>query len=288
MDWMQRIFVFLLATFAVSQVIALAIGAVFVAQQLTILENPEDPGNALTLMAYVLFSALAILLILKYYAGRLLFLAIELLLIFFSTQIVAAIFLPVPVAAALALAVAALRFAFPGLRQYAILYSTSVAGALLGASLGIVPAVAFAILLAAYDFAAVFYTKHMIALAEGLGQRGVAFSIQITASKSSSSATKINAKTSKKAKISSSKRRIESIELGTGDLVIPAMLMVSSLKLSLLHSFAGLAGALAGLMTLLWVMERRRGYFPALPPIVLGSFVGLALATLYLFATQAT
>lgn len=276
---MQKVFALLLATFAASQLLALAIGAVFVAQQLSILENPDDAGNALTLMLYVLGSAAVILLVLKYYAGTLLFLAVEFFLIFFSTQIVAAFFLPFWQSIAVSLAATVARFAFPSLRQHFILYSTSVAGSLLGTSLGIVPAVAFAVLLAAYDVAAVFYTKHMIALAKGLSQRGVSFSIRISASEKTSQAVSKHKKTAGR----KGAGPIETIELGTGDLVIPAMLMVSALKLSVLHALAALLGSQAGLLGLLWLMQKRRGYFPALPPIVLGSLFFLAVATAYLY-----
>lgn len=277
---MQKVFGYLLATFAASQLIALALGAAFVGQQLSIVENPEDAGNAVTLMLYVLFSALVILLILKYYSGTLLFLAVEFFLILFSTQIVASLFLPFLAAMAVAIAVTAARFAFPALRQHFILYSTSVAGSLLGASLGIVPAVAFAVLLAAYDVVAVFYTKHMITLAKGLSDRGLAFSIQISARGKNPRAA---AKKKIAGKAVAGTGPIESIELGTGDLVIPAMLMVSALKLSVVHAVAALLGSMVGLLGLLWLMEKRRGYFPALPPIVLGSLLFLGAATTYLF-----
>ena len=145
-----------------------------------------------------------------------------------------------------------------------------------------------------------FYTKHMVTLAKGLSERGAAFSVQITAEKKIESRTKAAARPALKlpkgdaaytrgiaTKVAApgaagrERDSVETIELGTGDLVIPAMILVSALKLDAsgglpLHAIAAFGGSILGIAALFYVLERERGYWPALPPLVFGSLIGLA------------
>ena len=283
---MKKLFAHLLAFFVLAQALALAVGTGFIAQQLSVLEHPEDPGNAVTLLLYVLAAAAVLLIILKFYSGNLLFQALEFLLVLFSTYMALQLLVDSLPALAIGIAAGAARFLYPPARSYLLLLSAGVAGALLGSSLDAIPAIAFATLLSVYDVLAVFYTKHMITLAQGLNDRGTSFSIRITVPSlqtPKNSATNAKGKQASKssAKKSTTKEGArESIELGTGDIVIPAMIMVAAAKLSLVQAGAALAGSIVGMLLLFWLMTRRRGYWPALPPIVLGSLVFLAAATL--------
>ncbi len=283
---MRRVTMLMIASFLIVQVLALAIGSKFVSTSVSVVENPGDPANAGFFFGYVLLSAIVLLIVLKFYHGKLLFTFLEFALLFISLQLLLSTFLLDPTSAAFAaLVIAAGRFAFPILRSPLLLIASGVVGALLGSSLDILPAVIFSALLAGYDVIAVFYTKHMIALARGLSDRGAAFSIRISdgkAVKQAGGEIGERANKTKSTKAPSSKQQlaggkeIESIELGTGDLVIPAMLQVSALKLSLLHAGAAFFGGLLGIIALFWVLERQRGYWPALPPIVFGSLAMLA------------
>jgi len=278
---MKVVFVYLLIAFALGQLAALALGALFIGAQLSVVENPEDPSNALTLLGYVLVSAAALLLLLKFYSGGLFFKAIEFVLVFFSVNVVASFFVDPMIAIVLGLVAASARFFIPQARMVLLVYSAAVAGALLGASLGILPSLGFAVLLAVYDYIAVFHTKHMVTLAKGLTERDAAFSVKISIGQPPAK-TALSSKSASTKRAAGQKtvlRRVgESIELGTGDFVIPAMVTVSALKLSQGYALGALAGSLAGTLLLLWLLEKRKGYFPALPPIVGGSLVGLAIA----------
>ncbi len=274
---MKRIYSVLLFVFVAGQALALAVGWQFILQQLSVVENPDDVGNAVNFLAYVLVAAVVLLLVLKFYSGKLFFQALEFGLIFFSTFLVMGLFADGDTAMLLGVAAGAVRFFRPSARYYLIIFSASVAGALLGASLGILPAVAFAALLSIYDFLAVFHTKHMVALAQGLSSRGANFSVKITAP---ASPAKIGGSKASKGNKNKGVLPTESIELGTGDFVIPSMISVSAIKLSLLQAYAAFAGSVLGVLVLLWFLEKRRGYFPALPPIVGGSLLLLGIATL--------
>jgi len=75
------------------------------------------------------------------------------------------------------------------------------------------------------------------------------------------------------------KHKKQQVMLGSGDFVVPLVLSVS-----LLHHYgifvaaAAALGAGLGLASLLWLMERKRGYYPGLPPIVFGELLLTALA----------
>ncbi len=267
---MRQVTLLMIASFLFVQLAALAIGSRFIAERVSVVENPADPANAGIFFAYVLFSAVMLLLVLKFYSGKLLFLALEFLLLFFSLQIVFSLVVGATIAATVAaLGLSLARFAFPRVRALFLLAASAVVGALLGASLDVVPAVLFSALLAGYDVVAVFYTKHMVTLARELSDRGAAFSIRIAEGGEKKTKNAVDDRPA--GKKSGAGKEVEAIELGTGDLVIPAMLHVSALKLSLVHAAASFAGGVLGLAFLFYVLEKQRGYWPALPPIVFGA-----------------
>ncbi len=279
---MHKVSLLMFASFLAVQLAALFIGVALL-QQPT--ENPfgdpNDVGNSAILFAYVLFSAAALLLILKYYSGVRLFQFLEAVIIFTSMQMLFGFVLSFTAASVGALALTATRFIEPRVRPYLLAATTAVVGALLGSWLGLLPAAVLAALLAVYDVAAVFFTKHMIALAKGLTSRGASFSIAISSPSSKRGKTRVPPRTpfatGKAGKLTRTDPHapIESLELGTGDLVIPAMLIVSALGVSIEHAAFAFVGAGAGFLVLLYVLERSRGFWPALPPIVGGTIGGI-------------
>lgn len=249
---MRRVSFYLLAAFFVVQLIGLAIGYQFIAQELSIVEDPEDVANSLMFFVYILAATAGFLLVLKYYKGRNFFLGLELLMELLTIQIALAVLTGGWLPWVGALALVAFRLKFPQYKTYFLAFASAVVGALIGASLDLLPALVLAGLLAGYDFIAVFYTKHMVSLAKGLSDRGAAFAINV-------------------------KHKKDKIMLGTGDLVLPAMLNVAAMKASLAAPFFGLAGAMLGMTVLIYALEKRKGYWPALPPLVGGTVLGLAV-----------
>jgi presenilin-like A22 family membrane protease len=248
-----------LFSFAASLALALAVGWAFTLAGVSVIEEPERAENALYFFGYIIAAAVAVLLLLKYYKGRRLFHLLELLIDFSAVQLLASLFMP-EIAAIVAGGLAVfVRLFFPPARNLLLLLTTAVIGALLGSSLGVVPAALLGILLSGYDYYAVFISKHMVKMAQQLEQRQAAFAVEVRHEK-------------------------ESLHLGTGDLVIPATLAVSALKLGPGSYGAGAAlstafGCLVGLAVLIYHLERRRGYWPALPPLV-----GFGLAGLLAYA----
>src|SRR3989338_7238406 len=102
---MRKVTLLMIAAFLFVQLLALGVGSQFVAQKVSVVENSSDPANAGYFFAYVLFSAVVLLLVLKYYSGRLLFVGIEFVLLFFSLQILFSLAVDAMVAAGAALAI---------------------------------------------------------------------------------------------------------------------------------------------------------------------------------------
>lgn len=281
---MQRVSVYMLGSFLATQLVALAVGAVFlVSSPVSPFSNPQDLSNSYFLFAYVVVSAFLLLLLLKYYHGKLLFQAVEALMLFFSAQIVLSLFMDFAPSLLISAVLVGLRYAYPSARPVFLASAAAIVGALLGTWLGLVPAVALAILLGLYDILAVFFTKHMIELAKGLSSRGAAFSVKITAGSGKAAKLERKGRKPSKAKAGSKtamvrQRAFEAIELGTGDLVIPAMLLVSALNTGVTYAVAAFIGAGLGMVGLLFLLERRRGYYPALPPLAGGSMLAMLLA----------
>lgn len=244
----------LLVAFAIAQIVGLWVGAQFAAQGLSAVENPSDPANAVYFLGGILVTTTLMLVLLKFYKGRLLFVGLEAVLMFVAGNLFFSLFFDGMVALGLSLALLALRFLFEPARQYVLLLSTVVVGGLLGASLDLIPVTLFVVLLAGYDFVAVFMTKHMVTLAKRLDERKTNFTVGF-------------------------KQKKQQVQLGTGDFVVPIVFGVSVLNaLGIGPAIAAALGATAGLGALLWHMERQRGYFPGLPPIVGGQLLAVGVA----------
>lgn len=283
---MKRVVVWMLGAFVLAQAIAVAVGSKLIAiPAFQVLDNPGDPANAVVFFGYILLSAVALLLVLKYYHGKLLFVLIEIFLMVFTLQTLFSLFIEDLPALVAAVVLVAAKFKVKHLRSLLLLVATSVVGALIGTWIDLLPAILLAVLLSAYDIVAVFYTKHMIALAKGLDDREASFSISFAlvdekkvreGKKAMKSA--LEAKPDKSGKLPEWHGKF--IELGTGDMVVPAVLTVAALKQSFPLALACFVGSIAGILLLFYLLEKRHGYWPALPPIVGGCLVGMALFTI--------
>jgi presenilin-like A22 family membrane protease len=239
-----------LASFIFVQFLALVAGSALIAQGVSVVENSADVANSLFLFAYIVAAAVAVLVVLRFYKGKKLFFLLEVFLVFFSFQTLASIVLDEWNSLFVAMLAVGARLKLPQSKNFLILCVAATVGAILGSSLDLLPAAILAFLLAGYDVVAVFFTKHMVTLAKQLDKREAAFSVDVKIKK-------------------------EFMQLGTGDLVIPAMLAVSALKVSYAAAICAVVGAATGMIVLFWLLQKRRGYLPALPPIVGYAFVGL-------------
>jgi len=271
----------ILALFLASQFLGLTVGAILVNaaqvypefQELNVAPGGES-GSLMSpalFLIYVLLGGIAMILILKFYKGELLLKLIEAATLFIAANVVFFVlfaWLSVPFdwvfAILISTAVTVAKFFKPQLKNLAAVIASAGVGAVFGFSLDIIPAVVFVIGLSLYDFLSVFWTGHMVYMARELGKRNLAFSVAATEYEISEETGKPERST---------------LELGTGDMVIPLMLAVSAYKIALnpLDSIAVIFGAMTGLFLVLWYVNTRRTFLPALPPISFCALLSLAI-----------
>jgi len=215
-------------------------------------ENPDDPINAIALIAGILLFTGFFLVFMAFFKGSGMFRVLEVFVLFTASLLVFGSFVP-QIAFLLAVELIALRLLFNEnvfIRNISAIISVAGVGALIGVSLGVIPVLVFLILLSVYDFIAVFKTKHMVALAKGISGRNLAFTVAIPTKE-------------------------HQFELGTGDLVMPLVFAVSVMKADQALGFPEyivpaaliLVASLAGLLlTIAWVEKHIGKALPALPP----------------------
>jgi len=257
---MQKLFPTLVLLFILTQALGLAVGANFIGEIATgemeqptvVTDNPEDPINAVALIAGILVFTGVLLAVMFFFKGATLFRLMELFVVFTASILV---FDTLAKGSALVFAVLliALKILFPKdvwIKNVSAIISVAGVGALIGVTLGVIPVLVFIILLSVYDFIAVFKTKHMVTLAKGISNKNLAFTLAIPTKE-------------------------HQFELGTGDLVIPLVFAVSVMSsnqaigfpLYLVPGILILAASLIGLLwTINWVSKNVGKALPALPP----------------------
>ncbi len=263
-----------------------------------LVSNQNSPMDALAtavlFMFYILFGAVAIVLVARFYKGMVFFKLLETAVIasasaivFFTIAIslglgfISAFFL----GGAAGFLLAVLKFFWVDLKNTAAIISSAGVGALFGYSLattfgvplGFFATVAFIILLSIYDYVAVFKTRHMIEMARELSTRQLSFAV------TAKSVPERKPKESRKVYVERAMSEGERLDLGTGDLSVPAMISVAAFTLGpngLLYSLTIAAGSTIALFLLLRFVSKQRVFLPALPPICLGGMAALLLVKL--------
>jgi len=283
----------ILAFFLSVQLLGLYVGAMLEANRsefeplnISMAPGGGGVGSSLAFLAAVVGGAALLLILMRFYKGVLLFKLMESFIILIASNIVFYVVLfslGIPFYYALAFLLSLLitiaKFISPRVKNLAAVIASACVGAAFGFSLDLLPAIVFVVSLSLYDVLAVFFTRHMVVMAQELGRRNLAFSV--------------SAEQKVKVKLPRMKAPIEQrsvLELGTGDLSIPCMLAVSAFRYGGALSFShGMAYALAAtlgssiaLLLVLYAVLRNRLFLPALPPLAFGSLLGLALARLFL------
>lgn len=271
---------------------SLALSLPVQAAGLSAFDDPESMANPLIFMAILLGFTAFLLVLIKY--GRknviawVIGLSIFLTFVYTFAAIVPMVIGPgyAQVAVLLALAVAAtvLLYKYPEwyvIDALGLLLAAGVAS-IFGVSLGTLPVILLLVILAAYDAISVYKTKHMITLAEGVIDLKTPI-LFVIPKKRDYSFIKEGI-----GKLSDGGERSAFI-IGMGDLIMPAVLVVSAsvftggvkyFGLFNLPTLGAMAGSIAGLAVLLhFVMSGRPQ--AGLPPLnggtILGFFIGWAL-----------
>ncbi|MFH1224601.1 MAG: presenilin family intramembrane aspartyl protease [Candidatus Diapherotrites archaeon] len=270
----RGLFLQLIALFLITQALGLWTANTLIKEEVraTIApgKGPEEVENSAWLFGYILGFTAILLVAIKYLRERLLYIllkAFESLAIFGTSTLVFASFFNNLLVVLPAAGLVALRNIYSKnlmLRNVTSVLATAGAGALLGVSLGILPVLVFLILLALYDFIAVFKTKHMVTLAKAVTKKNLSFTYAMPTPE-------------------------HTFELGTGDMVMPLMFAVSvmaagknamAFPLFLVGPVLILLASLTGLLWTIDYCSRKEGrVLPALPPqTVLMVLVWLAVS----------
>ncbi|GEM_PF-455365 len=212
------------ALFILTSAIGLLVASTFIREKITVTiinEDKESVENTVGLFAYILVATGILLVLIRLFAGKtfLMFKLFEGFALFYMVQLVAytllalffqpAEFELIPIHLALLLVI--LRNAMPdhvALRNAATIILAGGIGAVLGTGIGIFPIALFLLIMAVYDYIAVFKTKHMVVLAKAVTQKNLSFTLALPTAE-------------------------HQFELGTGDLVMPLAFAVS-----ILHAYA--------------------------------------------------
>jgi presenilin-like A22 family membrane protease len=125
--------------------------------------------------------------------------------------------------------------------------------------------------LAVYDYWAVYKTTHMVQMFKGLAESKVYFILIIPQTFKD---------LFKNIKFVSP--QIDFMFLGTGDIALPTIFIVSCLQINLLTSL--ITGAILGfiLLYIIFVTQKDKQPMPGLPPIVLGTLLGFLAAQIFI------
>ncbi len=235
---------------------------------LVVTSDTEDPLNALFFLVYILLGAVVMMVFIRFFKMPLIFRLLEFMLLSGATSIVFYSFLrlafsfEISMAAGvvLGLLLALMKYFRPGIKNAAVILATAGVGVVFGVSLGMIPLIIFLVLLSVYDYSAVFFTKHMVELADYIVKKDLAFTVTATEMLPG--------------------RKQRRLDLGTGDLIAPIMLEVSALAYHPMASVFVFLGAVISMGVFLGLVWKKRMVLPALPPIVGGMIIFLLLGML--------
>ncbi len=263
--------------------------------------------SALIYALYILATAAVILIIFRFYKGRLMFILLEAFVVLFATAFLLWLifndafpavnfYYTAAVAAAITLILIVAKNWRPGLRNLLAVTSSMGVGILIGFN-GFAIAYALMLFIAIYDYIAVFVTKHMITMAKEISSRNLAFLIgsndveaipQRYLSKSDISQFR-KATKGQKIKDPIIKRLIREgiiptvsqVQLGSGDLAIPLMVAVSAFVSFLSYSAAisVVVGSAFGMVFTMYLLKTYKVALPAIPPLF--AFISLFLGIFF-------
>ncbi len=254
----KELIIQLILLFLITQSIGLVTGNFLIEQSIhatIVTDNPEDVENSFGLILGILIFTAGLLALLKYAPEWIigLFLkGMETMAIFGTSLLVLMpLLLKDEIILGIAILFVALRIFLRKnnlIKNLASVVASAGAGALIGASLGVTPIILFIILLAIYDYIAVFKTKHMITLAKGVTKKNLSFTYTLPTKQ-------------------------HNFELGTGDMVIPLTFAVSVLGTQtatgiekfVIPSLILIASLIGLILTLHYCSLKKDRVLPALP-----------------------
>jgi len=227
-------------------------------------------------LAALLASTIFMILLIKYLDSRLLFQLMFGWLVFVGSFIVFQYTIGNPWAMTFAVFVVILRFLKPLvlLQNIAMILAIAGVAAQLGLVFSTITLVIVLIIASVYDYIAVFKTKHMITLFEGLLEHNVPFTVLIP--DQGNMFQRMDADVHKR-----TERGREFYLLGTGDIAFPAIFAIAVLaRYTPQIAVITIAGSLVGLLLDHYLLMKLQRPIPALPTIAGCTLIAFALSFL--------
>jgi presenilin-like A22 family membrane protease len=295
----------LAAIYVLVQVVALFLAPLFL-PQFSAFPDPNSPVNPLIYVFMVLLMTAIILVLIKFGRQRIIqgifyiSISITLFYVFLPTLLAAGTALNVDpegiyaIFASLALAGALMYLLIKKGEWYVIdavgLIIAVGVTAILGMSLGILPAVILLVLMAVYDAISVYKTKHMITLAEGVTSMRLPVLFIVPKKRDFTMET-----IERKGIINKEGGEREAVFMGVGDAVIPGILVVSAsiylpatavlfTTANILVALGTIAGGLLGYLLLMRFVMKGRPQ-AGLPFLNTGAILGYIVSFFLIFGT---
>lgn len=152
----------------------------------------------------------------------------------------------------------------------AVILGLAGIGTIFGLSISPIVAVWVLAILSVYDIVAVYWTKHMVAMAKGMIASKAIFGFIIPTTASGF-----------KEKISTVQPGENFMILGSGDIALPLILTVSVARVSMWQALVVAIFSILGLLAthLIFVNQKERRPMAALPPIAALSIIGYLIST---------
>lgn len=232
---------------------------------------PEEPISVWYILFLFLIMSGMILVLLRLVRGRTLFHVLFSLAMFAGVWFIADIFLPGEIALVVGAAVLLFRYVVPrvGVQNILVILGVSGVAVSLGLSIPWHVVLVLAVIFSVYDIGAVYWTKYMVTMMQGLLSRGVVFAAVIPSTMRDLVA------------------RLDAVQpgqrvmlVGTGDLAIPAVFTASLVSVSMASAVLVGLGALGGFIVVsqLFLGPSKKRPMPALPPIVAGMLIGFLIS----------
>jgi presenilin-like A22 family membrane protease len=288
--------------FVVAIVVAMAVSGVLPKEYRAFGEDVDDPTNPLWYIGLVICFTFFILYIARKGMQRLIqaiiLFAVGMTMYFVLVPLIwqlTSVYIAQIVALQIAVILTYSLYKFP--EWYVVditgLLVAAGATAIFGISLGIFPAIILMSILAVYDAIAVYRTKHMVDLADSVMDLRLPILLVVPKERGYS----FMEQASIKQEIAEGVER-EAMFMGLGDIIIPGVLVVSSLTYltsdvvgtadvlgipgNVVVSISTLAGALCGFWILMWFVLKGRPQ-AGLPLLNSGAIVGYVVSTLLIF-----
>jgi presenilin-like A22 family membrane protease len=157
------------------------------------------------------------------------------------------------------------------IHNIAIIIAIASISVIFGAQLSPHAVIFILLVLAVYDYWAVYRTRHMVEMFQGMAKQKVHFAL-IVPQRAKELYKKLK-------NVSVSK---EFMFLGTGDIALPLILSISAITMGLRVSIWTSIGAIVGYILLFFIFTNQKEPqpMPGLPPIILGALIGYGIGIL--------